>query len=68
MSAHLTELEALLRRGQYTAKELAKRTGCSIPTAYARLRRLQENGVDVFELRSKTGKRPGPRATVYGIR
>jgi transposase len=68
MSQNLNDLEDLLRKGQYTAKEIAKRTGCSIPTAYARLRRLQDKGVDVFELRSKTGKRPGPRATVYGIR
>jgi DNA-binding CsgD family transcriptional regulator len=38
----LDRLAAYLRRGPATAKQIAAHLGCSIPTAYARVRELSK--------------------------
>jgi hypothetical protein len=68
LRSELTKLARLLRSNTMTAKQIALTMKCSVPTAYARLRALEDEGVDVFTLKSRTGSTPGPRAAVYGIR
>ncbi len=63
----LDTLVQLLKKEPLTAKQIAREMKCSAPTAYARLRRLIDAGEQLYTIRAKS-KRPGPRATLYGIR
>jgi DNA-binding IclR family transcriptional regulator len=70
VSAHersLDALAALLKRKARTAREIAAVTGCSKPTAYARIAALQARGDRVFEVTERE-QRPGPASRAFGIR
>lgn len=63
----LDQLSELLQRRPLTAKEIALELGCCIPTAYQRVLGLMKRGEAVYEVKSKKGTSPGPRATRFGV-
>ena len=62
----MRDLQELLKSGEYTAREIAKKMGCSRATAFARLNALEHR------LGVKINKNPGegtsgPPPTLYSI-
>jgi predicted transcriptional regulator len=66
--AELDRLAALLRRGTFTAKQIAAELRCCKPTAYQRVHALIARGAPVTMITPAKSKQPGPRAVLYGIR
>lgn len=56
MNADLEALVAALRRKPMTAREICALFQISKPTAYARIERVREAGVEVITSKKKTGK------------
>lgn len=67
MTSHLDRLASLLKRGPLTAAEIAQRTKCSAPTAYARVRALIARGEPVYSTTLARTTRSGPKAKAYGV-
>lgn len=62
----LSLLESLLRLKFMTASQIADVTGCSKPTAYARVNELRKRGLFVVIKRVRVGS-SGPAAMAFGI-
>jgi predicted ArsR family transcriptional regulator len=65
--ADLERLASVLRRGTFTAKQLARELGCAKPTVYERVKALIERGHSVFTV-TVAGKHRGPAARQFGLR
>lgn len=63
----LDQLAALLRKKALTAKDIARVTRCSKPTAYARVEALKKRGEPIVETRRRHEGRTGPYAVTYQI-
>lgn len=66
--AKLNALAERLKRAPMTAKQIASAMRCCIPSAYQRLRALQERGERVVSQELKQPSKRGPRPKVYSIR
>ena len=63
----MTDLEKTLRKHPHsTAKQLAALMGCSVPTAYRRLRALRAGGAAVSEFKKYKGT-TGPQPVQYAL-
>lgn len=65
-SETLERVRSLIARKPRTALEIADLTGCSKPTAYARLAGLRAKGIKLSKQRVRQGS-SGPAAIAYGL-
>jgi len=64
---NLDRLAALLKRKPLTARQVADELECCRPTAYQRIRALEERGDAVFKI-AAPAEGTGPRPVAYGVR